>query len=303
MDATPEQLLALGAAIVLAGFAAWTTLAGARTAARATPDEALATCRLLLGLLRNLQQHRGMSSAWLAGDASFETRMQDRRREVSALLGRLEQACALEQKRPCPCPSRAAVEAFRQRWNDLTRGLSGHSVEDSIARHSFLIASLLEWLSAYGEARLSPLLGAGSSAVLARNFAFRLPAVTEALGQARAIGSSVAARKGCPPVARVRLMFLVARAEALVGQAASGAAGNSERRARDSAARRVGEMARVVRSEMLMSAGVSVTADEYFALATESIDAVFAWIDACAQDLAHDLADRRRGPASLAQAA
>jgi hypothetical protein len=37
---------------------------------------------------------------------------------------------------------------------------------------------------------------------------------------------------------------------------------------------------------MLMSSGVVVGASEYFALATSTIDAVFAWIEACALDLA-----------------
>ena len=87
-------------------------------------------------------------------------------------------------------------------------------------------------------------------AALARIYLSRLPVLTECLGQARALGASVAARGACSAVARVRLMFLIARAEVVLGQAVTVCAGMPEGE-RASAA--VVEMARVVRERLLVS--------------------------------------------------
>jgi hypothetical protein len=37
----------------------------------------------------------------------------------------------------------------------------------------------------------------------------------------------------------------------------------------------------VIRTQMLLSSGISVAAPDYFAIATGAIDSVFAWISEC----------------------
>ena len=70
-------------------------------------------------------------------------------------------------------------------------------------------------------------------------------------------------------------MFLVARAEALLNQAneVGGRGVKAEK-----AALAVQQMARVIRTRMLVSSGISVAAQEYFEIATAAVDSVFAWI-------------------------
>lgn len=119
------------------------------------------------------------------------------------------------------------------------------------------------------------LLGERSGRALVKNYTIRLPALTECLGQARALGMSVATKRGCSAVTRVRLMFLVARAEALLNQALE-AAGDGQQA--EKAMLAVQEMARVIRTRMLLSSGVTVAAQDYFELASVAIDQVFAWI-------------------------
>lgn len=294
MTILPAFPLALLLAAAIAGLGFWWLIAPRRTSPHAGAAEALHVCRLFLDLLRNMQQHRGMSSAWLSGDTSFGLRMQERRGEIARLLDQLATALQAEQQRPCPNPERAAFERFRNDWQELASGLSGCTVEQSIARHGALIGSLLDWLSGFGEARLA-LHAHQTRHAQVRNFTHRLPALTEALGQARAIGSSVAARKGCSPVPRVRLMFLVARAEALIEQAGAVSCDGNARNACEQARRSIAETARVVREQLLRSAGVGVSADDYFALATRGIDTVFAWIDACGNDVARQTKARDVG--------
>jgi len=237
--------------------------------------ETLLACRALLALISNFQQHRGMSSAWLAGDQNFKSRLEGKGREIEAGIPALRDIAKKEGARVHPCLTLNELELFHFNWANLHEKLPGLSVEQSIAQHSVLIEQLLHWLAALGESRVELLLDGPGARGLVRNYVSRLPALTECLGQARALGMSVAARHACSAVVRVRLMFLVARAEVLLKQAseASGQGAVAEK-----AARGVQQMARVIRTQMLLSSGVTVDAQAYFELASGAIDQVFAWI-------------------------
>lgn len=244
-----------------------------------TARTAIHACNTLLDLVAGIQQHRGMSTAWLAGDRSFERRLAVKRGEIEPLVQKLQQIAAEENTRSYPCFTPNDVSLWRHRWGLLISELASSSVEKSIATHSNLIAMLLNWLDVLGEARielpLKDLLPEGT----VRNFSHRLPQLSETLGQARATGSGVAALGSCPAVARVRLMFLVSRAESLIDQACA----VDNRGA--SAERLVKALAATIRSHMLSKAQVDISAEDYFAEATRSIDAVFTWVRECGQGL------------------
>ncbi|MFX4654695.1 nitrate- and nitrite sensing domain-containing protein, partial [Acinetobacter baumannii] len=59
-------------------------------------QRAFGDCERLLQLVHSLQQHRGMSTAWLAGDALFESPMRARRRAVQHDIEALETTARAE---------------------------------------------------------------------------------------------------------------------------------------------------------------------------------------------------------------
>lgn len=279
----------ISAAAVLVAITAFTLLRLDRQRRRAQADSEaqamLDACNQLLALLEHLQQHRGMSSAWLAGDKSFAERLRGKRAAVEAIFPRLQAAILLESNKPRPCLTANEMNLFRFKWRTLVDQLATMSVEDCIAGHSQLISLLLVWLADLGEARIELPAVDRVPHGLVRNYVYRLPTLAECLGQARAIGSSVAARHHCSPVARVRLLFLLNRAESLLAQASEGGNVVSGRQAGSA----VATLATTIRQEMLATTTVSIAADHYFSTATQAIDAVYQWIKSCGLTLAHDL--------------
>jgi hypothetical protein len=257
----------------------------------ATAQAAISACNTLLKLIACIQQHRGMSTAWLAGDPSFERRLAGKRGEIEPLIVQLQQLAAIENGRSYPCFTPNDVTLWRHRWSMLVNELSAYTVEKSIASHSNLVAILLNWLDAIGEARIELPMGDLLPEGAVRNFAHRLPQLTETLGQARATGSGVAALGACPAVARVRLMFLISRAESLVDQAcAVDAKGGLT-------ARQVKALALTIRTEMLSKDKVNIGAEAFFTEATRAIDAVFLWVEECGQALEANIAKAAEGRA------
>ncbi len=235
----------------------------------------LSTSRTLIALLGHFQQHRGMTSAYLSGDASFLPRMKQKQGEIASLLPALLASAREENLYSHPCLTHNEVSVFQFNWKALLETLGGLPVEQAIGRHSQLITTLLEWLGALGEARLEGPWCTSEDRVRIRNFSQRFPQLTECLGQARAIGSGVAARKACPPVARVRLIFLAGRAESLLAQASEGQSMSAQRRIGLEA---IQTLLSTIRFSLLRQAGIEVSSSDYFSLATRAIDAVYTWI-------------------------
>jgi hypothetical protein len=244
--------------------------------------EGLAACRLLLTLLADFQQHRGMSSGWLSGDRSFAPRLEGKARDIEESLKALRPLAHRESERPHPCLSANELALFAHRWANLRQSLAGCSVEQSITEHSELIAQLLRWLAAFGEARVDAVCRDANEHLLVRNYSARLPALTECLGQARAVGLSVATRGRCSAVARVKLLFLIARAERILEQALSE---GSPCAPAEACRQAVGQLMHLVRARLLAADGVTISADAYFADATRAVDAVFSWIGEIGQGL------------------
>lgn len=252
---------------------------------------ALGDCERVLALIHALQQHRGMSVAWLSGDRGFEAVLRMKRRDVGHLLQALEPVAVREEHLAADaCISRAELSLLASQWMDLCDAMENAAQrldpEDSITRHSLLVARALGWLELLGLRRVGPVLAPEQSGLL-HTWVSTLPTLGEHLGQARAIGSGAAARGQCSPAERLRLHFLASRAESLMHQAV---VDTPRLPAALPAIERVVRLLGVLRSDLLE--GQPPGAEHYFAEATAAIDAVYAWMQGCEDALAPVLAAR-----------
>lgn len=246
---------------------------GANEVSSRQVSQAAGDCAMLLRLLALLQQHRGASAAWLAGDPAFAERCRGLQAEIEGLWPALNEVARRESDQLRSCFTANDWSVFHYRWRKLVDGLARGSSADAIHAHTQMISRLLDWLSALGEARIEAVAGRSLPAGLVSDYVHRLPALTECLGQARALGAAVAASGQCSPVARVRLGFLVSRAESLLL-----ATRRADRpRAAETAQRAVDDLLATLRKHVLGEARVSVGAETYFQTATRAIDAVFVW--------------------------
>ncbi len=233
--------------------------------------------KLLIRLIQEIQRHRGMSTALLAGDASFALRQAMQATKVDELLNALKELQNQEN-----IHFFNALDTLSAHWEELLDQQEGESVERSFARHTMLIAQLIPWID-----RLMPASTLNRAEQHQRrvidNFCFRLPNLSELLGQARALGSWVAATGGCSPMIRVRLIFLLARAETLFAEAENGDAcpATSETMAGDI----IHQVVKTIRTEMLANSGITMPPPRYFELTSRAIDAVFDWIEASGSDI------------------
>ena len=145
--------------------------------------------RPLLKLLQNLQQHRGLTSALLSGDAAFEGRVRGKRtdiendiRTIDDINGRLDGALHVGAK----------WLALSGACRDLLTARQETTADRSFAQHTQVIAQVIALVSDVGDASNLTLDPDLDSYYLMNVLVFQGPELSEFLAQARGLGTSMA---------------------------------------------------------------------------------------------------------------
>lgn len=224
----------------------------------------LQTVRQVLTLLTAMQQHRGMASALLSGDARFAGKLAGKQSEVSAAL------TGVAQDLPSATHSGTGRRLARlaAEWEQLCRDFRQGGADASFARHTALIRDALHLMGDVGER--AGLLEDPDTVVRreAEMLLTRIPLLIESIGQTRALGTGFAAQGQCGAVGRIRLRFLKARVDDGLAHVAAMAA--DEARA---CCGRVKNLQQTLDQQLITAQRIEIAPEKLFALASEAIDA------------------------------
>ncbi len=168
----------------------------------------------LMPLVRSLQDHRGASSAWLAGDQAFKARVEQAQQRVN-------DAVAVTQGTVTAAKDRADVTAdwasLAARWRELADRNAKLEPALSFKEHTAVIDEALRLFGTVADR--GELLKQDTSAAvrLADVLVERLPRLGERVGLTRGFGAGLLARdaQSVTPDERARLLSLVASARDL----------------------------------------------------------------------------------------
>lgn len=157
--------------------------------------------RLTKQLFLDLQQHRGMVNAFLSGDNSFKQKIEQKQTAIG------QDITALNAFHGNGLLTAKRWEGIIDDWRTLSAECLKLPAEESFRRHSGIIRSVLYSIGDIAER--SQLVGlCAADFALVDTLWSKLPEVAEGLGQARGLGTSVAAKGSCSSVARIKLRFL-----------------------------------------------------------------------------------------------
>jgi hypothetical protein len=158
--------------------------------------QGLLNVRALKELIYFIQQHRGMTAAYLNGKKEMLPKMKTIRQRIQENIRETELTFAKDNER---------WHSFLHHWQRLSTGST--SADNSFDQHTLLISNILYLLEDEAEKGL-----------LFSQFLLQFPeagyvwreviGATEMIGQARAIGVSVATQKTCSSTDNIRLSFL-----------------------------------------------------------------------------------------------
>jgi methyl-accepting chemotaxis protein len=260
MDSLAIALLPLSALLVLLVLDRFLKTRQLRGEKQGLPVE-----QALMELLLALQQHRGLSGAYLNGDAAFRSKMFAVQRQIDARIS--------EAQGQCPQLTALAAEqwrAVREQWCALRDIVERLPAAESFARHSALINQLLELKSRYADACGMTLDPHPASYGLLDALVAKVPATLEHVAQARGMGTGIAARGSMSFEERMRMVALstlIRHSLASLRQALATAGAHS------GSLQEIDGFLRLINQSLVNSAEVRLNPESYFAQGSQAIEA------------------------------
>jgi len=143
--------------------------------------------------LEHIQQHRGMTAAYLNGATEFHDRIMQKRGVVDAKLAELKE---VDNKLGGLLSTGDTMDKLMQQWSSIKTNTLNMSSAESIKLHSAMIVDMLSLMSTVADASQITLDPELDSYYMGDAIVSGLPNMLENMGQARAVGSGVAAKGG-----------------------------------------------------------------------------------------------------------
>ncbi len=157
-------------------------------------------------LLQNLAEHRGMSNAYLSGDASFREKIAAKQNQLAEDIKAMD---AIDAQYGDTLDSRNSWQTIKTDWQNLSTHVFNLAAPDSFARHTAIIEKLLDLIfhiSNTSNLALDPVMDSYSLMDMAVN---RLPLLVEHLGQLRGMATGIVAHRQISGDDRIRLAKLM----------------------------------------------------------------------------------------------
>jgi methyl-accepting chemotaxis protein WspA len=236
--------------------------------------------RPLVGLLKDLQQHRGMSAAFLSGDSSFKKRLTERR---LAIENDVKQIDDVDQRLDSALHTSQKWKALKAETGDLLDGNPSVSAAESFVSHTSVIAHTLTLITDVSDAANLTLDPDIDSYYLMNAIIFQGPELSEVLAQACGLGAGIAARGTATPEQletlnqlAVLMQFLQDKFNTSLVKARRSEAFRTTLEAESRATAAAVEDAAGHIARLAASRGKDMDAAEYFSSMTQSVESIFA---------------------------
>ncbi len=236
-------------------------------------------------LIQLIPQHRGMSGAFLNGEPAFREKMLAKQQAIDSALSVL---LLTDERLSDDLNTGSRVRNLHSAWDSLKKRVFEMTPARSFEEHTALIADLLaltERAAVQSELVLDSNL---DTYYLMDMVVFRLPMLTEGMGQARAIGSGAAARGRLDKPGWARLAIRLDRIEKAEEALARGLRAIFEKnpvlqRRLDGLGAQVHStvvrFSDLIERDLLNAEPITVPTTEIFGASTQAINAVFGLYD------------------------
>lgn len=253
--------------------------------------EGIAYSKSMMGLLQQVQIHRGMMALALNKREVDRSKIEQARKEIATLSGKVDEIAASNNGFALPADMWKQLKAD---WQSLQAQVEGLTPAESFKRHTALaekVVAVIHVVTNDSGLSLDPDLDSYYVMLGLQN---QLPALAEQMGQARAIGSSAVADGVVDPNERIAIQVRMARIEDAHKQMLSNleiaSKANAESKAAMADALATYTQSAQLYQAMLQSNFADVTkeiasAPTFFGTATKAIDAAYTLGDKLEVDL------------------
>lgn len=232
-----------------------------------TQRQGLKRIREIKKLITLVQKHRGLTLAWLNGDNSIEVQLNNLKKDINSLNNFVLQTDICHNDRWI---------SYYDHWQRLLTTKLGQSLLNSYDQHCLMVKNLSYLLEDTAE---NHLLTADYITDMPNiGYAWRELIVTvENIGQSRAIGTGVTAKKHCSSVDKIRLNFLTLNMGKISRNTFDKLSYSPDEKIKHEtllnlAKNKMDNLIKTIQEQLINSTHVEIDHHHYFKLATDTIE-------------------------------
>ena len=241
--------------------------------------------------LQYIQQHRGMTAAYLNGASEFKPRIMSKRQDVDKYLAQLQQT---ENELGEELKTKGSTGKLVRQWETIKANSLNQKAAEAIKAHSKLVADILALMTTVADSSQITLDPKLDTYYMGAALISSLPNLMENMGQARAVGSGIAAKGEFTQKSYVKISVLLSNIDNYATQLAGGlaaAVAENEAIKRDLGSmieannKAVSEMKHLLQDELIKPEKITISSDKVFNTATQAINGSYKLFDAMAPEL------------------
>jgi methyl-accepting chemotaxis protein len=250
------------------------------------------------GLLEHVPQHRGMINAYLNGNDGLRDKILAQRSIVDQSFARLKK---VDTEVGDTLRTAGKVGALQNQWEQLKERSFSMPAGDSFAAHTQLVEGIIGLIAHVGDTSELILDSRLDTYYLIDAVVSRLPALSDAMGQARGLGAGIAAKGNMTGAQSIRLAVLadqvrsgnqsLGHALQVAVQENSDVGARLKGRDRD-AVEKAEQFLALLKSRLMNVETIDIGSDTVFGAGTQAIDAALQLYDAILPTLDDALAGR-----------
>lgn len=238
--------------------------------------------------LQYIQQHRGMTAAYLNGASEFKPRIMSKRQEVDKYLTQLQKT---ESELGEALKTTGSTSNLKQQWESIKANSLNQTASEAIKAHSKLVADILTLMTTVADSSEITLDPSLDTYYMGAALVSSLPNLMENMGQARAVGSSIAAKGEFTQKSYVKISVLLSNIENYATQLKSGLAAAVAENPTikrdlgsmiDANNKAVAEMKHLLEDELIKPEKITISSEKVFSTATTAINGSYKLFDTMA---------------------
>lgn len=249
-------------------------------------------------LMKNTQQHRGLSVGYINGEVALKDSLQEKQQEIAGVFDGLE---TLLQADKDAFSIQGDLQAIKNSWQEVSTEFYHYNAPQSFQKHTELISTQLDLLAKLADHSKLTVDHELANKYLISLITDKLPRITEYLGEARAIGTGIASKGHKSDDDQMLLLFskqslqiyrhdvqrIIQSIHLLNDPVVSNIESQAQRMLQE-----VEAIGTYINDNMIGSRKITINPQDYFQLVTSSIDEVYNFMDSATLILEKRLNDR-----------
>lgn len=240
---------------------------------------------LLKDLLRDVQQHRGMTISYLSGNHSSKEKINEKQHDIEQRFHAIKQTNQVVAE---SLNNSAALQQLEGQWEEIEAAFDTVNLQEAMSSQSAFIEEIIDFITTNADSSNLFLSQTNDTFYMINDVTKTLPNLVEKLGQMRALGTNILSQEGMTEEQKIQFVSLSSSVQQALKElehdttaafASNPSLETSFGKEAQNAITETTDFIEFVQAEVIEKPNPVIHPEKYYTIATNTVDAGFILYD------------------------